>query len=508
VARLTAPLTDQEVPASLSRDVEVAAAVAAEAAARSAALDALSTSVAGKVSKADNLSDLVDAEEARGNLGLGDAATQDAADLPVSTAQGVADAYLSKRIGTGKSLASLRWDDFDRADGLLSASPTLPSGQTWQLGVAGGTAVVDDIRIVDKSLRNTSAVGGATYMWTTGLTDPEEIAVEFAYLPGTTILTAVALCASKKTGASPVGASGVATNSVHATFGPSTWGVGLFVNGATLVTLGNGGYANTPRTPSNTVIDDGVTRYRAFMRKIGPDKLLVGLPDGTERIYTDPRISRWWGPTVLIEHYVPGASLATDKQPIITGYYVGGASPRPLAQKVPSGVAGLPGGTVLTAVPIATPANFTCAVPFVVVEPITVSKANWEVTTAGSAGTMMRVAIARADESLQPTELVWASAEVAVDALGAASVSGLTVSLDPGRYLLLWRVANIVSFRQISWASPGISGVVPALGATPFARHLTVGEAYGAFAADPTNWATISTSSSPGWFSPIVLEWS
>jgi hypothetical protein len=87
VARLTAPLTDQEVPDVLARDAEVAAAVAAEAAARSAALDALSTSVAGKVSKAANGSDFADVAEVRDNLGLGLVDNVAAIEMPVSVHQ-------------------------------------------------------------------------------------------------------------------------------------------------------------------------------------------------------------------------------------------------------------------------------------------------------------------------------------------------------------------------------------------------------------------------------------
>jgi hypothetical protein len=110
--------------ASLATDTELEAEQAARIAADEALDTALTQSIAdeataranadtaldnAKVSKAANLADLEDVAEVRDNLGLGDAATQDAADLPVSTAQGAALAAkapnalsLSKAQGGGR----------------------------------------------------------------------------------------------------------------------------------------------------------------------------------------------------------------------------------------------------------------------------------------------------------------------------------------------------------------------------------------------------------------------
>jgi hypothetical protein len=98
--------------ASLATDTELVAEQAARIAADEALDTALTQSIAdeataranadnaldnAKVAKADNGSDFADVAEVRDNLGLGDAATQDAMDLPVSTAQGVALALKAKK---------------------------------------------------------------------------------------------------------------------------------------------------------------------------------------------------------------------------------------------------------------------------------------------------------------------------------------------------------------------------------------------------------------------------
>lgn len=87
------------IAADEALDTVLTQAVTDEATARADADTALSTSVAGKVSKAANGSDFADVAAVRDNLGLGDAATQDAADLPVSTAQGVALGLKASKAG-------------------------------------------------------------------------------------------------------------------------------------------------------------------------------------------------------------------------------------------------------------------------------------------------------------------------------------------------------------------------------------------------------------------------
>lgn len=149
--------TDSELAAEQEAredaDTALTQAIADEASERANADTALSTSVAGKVSKAANLSDLVDVEEARGNLGLGDAATQDAADLPVSDAQGAAlDLATAKRLNIFAYGAIADGDDHplsERYGSLPAAQLVYPDvvglALTDQIDWAAGQQTIHDL---------------------------------------------------------------------------------------------------------------------------------------------------------------------------------------------------------------------------------------------------------------------------------------------------------------------------------------------------------------------------
>lgn len=143
--------TEQE--AREDADTALTQAIADEASERANADTALSTSVAEKVSKAANLSDLVDVEEARGNLGLGDAATQDAMDLPVSDTQGVAlDLATAKRLNIFAYGAIADGDDHplsERYGSLPAAQLVYPDvvglALTDQIDWAAGQQTIHDL---------------------------------------------------------------------------------------------------------------------------------------------------------------------------------------------------------------------------------------------------------------------------------------------------------------------------------------------------------------------------
>jgi hypothetical protein len=194
----------------------------------------------------------------------------------------------------------------------------LPSGQQWQLGFAPGPGLggSPELRIAQHRLRFDGP--GAAYAWTTGDTAPTTAAVDFVYESGSspTPNSSVGLIISREVGPKPIGPKGVATNSVHASFGAETWSIGI-ADGTDLKIISAGRYR---------LVADGQTPYRATLRLTGPDTVEVDTPDGETHAVTDDRIPRYWGPTVLIEHYQPVAGFRGDPRPIITGYAVGGVT--------------------------------------------------------------------------------------------------------------------------------------------------------------------------------------
>lgn len=185
--------------ASLATDAELAVEQAARIAADEALDTALTQSIAdeataranadtaldnAKVSKAANLADLQDVEEARGNLGLGDAATQDAMDLPVSTAQGVELAPLGQ-------VSPEFWDGFDYPDGTrLITGQVSPSGHThYMTGAAtlggldspktlGGKLITDDGTFYDSIVLD----GPMAYMGLEFTVEPSGGTAQFAMI--------------------------------------------------------------------------------------------------------------------------------------------------------------------------------------------------------------------------------------------------------------------------------------------------------------------------------------
>lgn len=397
-----------------------------------------------------------------------------------------------------RALTLQRYDDFTaRPNGRLDLQPLLPSGESWVVGVAP-PATAADLQILDGKLRLLAQ--GASYVRTGGSVPPDEIAAEFVRMPGSTNGTVVGLICSQKPPTNPAtGATGIATNSVHGVVGPVSMVVGIF-DGVT-------GLSNFLTIPfGSALVADGETRYRAVIRRIGVDRLLV-IPPGNNApvLVRDSRIPRYWGATVLIEHFTEAA----DPGMAFISYGTGQSESRGLPTDLPPGTLGIPGGfpcTVGGLFNIAT--GTTRYTPFEVREPITINAALLEVTTAApTPGATARAAIYAVTSAMQPSALMADLGTVAIDSIGVKTwAPAPNVTLQPGRYLLALRGSDTAQYRIAAYGVPNF-GIRSNLGPNYFVNVLSIAEAYGAYANPGTAWNVSNASPAIGWLCPIVLGW-
>lgn len=117
--------------------------------------------------------------------------------------------------------------------------------------------------------------------------------------------------------------------------------------------------------------------------------------------------------------------------------------------------------------------------PRLVATSITLDQLVVEVTTAGSAGSLLRIGIYSADTDWQPTALVLDGGTVAADSLGVKTLA-ISQVLSAGRYLFAMNnnstsgVALRVVRGELGWGYP------PTLGGSLFVVRADVSAAYGA----------------------------
>jgi hypothetical protein len=288
-------------------------ALAAEQAARIAADDALSTSVAGKVSKSANGSDFADVAAVRDNLGLGDAATQDAMDLPVSTAQGVA-------LELRESVADLNvthWDLFDRPDGAIGTSD---SGHPYTVsGSLGAVPVVLDNKMA-------CSLDGTAFAQLDCGVAPVQIGVRFTFEPGTDG-GGLMFGTSKESDLS-------ITDQLHFLITPTTWNFQYRQAAGAFLSFGNGTFATA-------LAKDSTTEYECVIEIVGTTAR-VKLPDGNAFEVTNALIATLHGRYAIWEPTRPGGGVTESR---ITGLWaVTPATVRPSSPWATKGfVAGLVG---------------------------------------------------------------------------------------------------------------------------------------------------------------------
>jgi hypothetical protein len=142
---------------------------------------------------------------------------------------------------------------------------------------------------------------------------------------------------------------------------------------------------------------------------------------------------------------------------------------------------------------------------FEVRTPITVSKLAFEVSTAPASNANVRVGLYAADADLQPTGAPLTDQAVAVASgfTGVKSVTGLSIALPVGRYVICTNMDVTMTLRAFRG---GITGIPIAMGATPFTEFWLVTEAYGALNNPGTKW-TGSGAASTGTSHSVLLGW-
>jgi hypothetical protein len=136
---------------------------------------------------------------------------------------------------------------------------------------------------------------------------------------------------------------------------------------------------------------------------------------------------------------------------------------------------------------------------------ITLDRVRAEITTAAAATNTVRLVIASADGSWQPTALVLDAGTRAADALAVVEWGSLAQNLARGRYLFaLYPTAN-TTFRCWPANPPGGPWFTTALGANPYI--ILASRSTGAPASVP-NYNALVTGNSPGLRYPIAARWS
>ncbi len=167
------------------------------------------------------------------------------------------------------------------------------------------------------------------------------------------------------------------------------------------------------------------------------------------------------------------------------------------------------GTTELLTIPNVFFANVTTALmvtnalyyfPFTIRTPVTITAMTIEVTTART-GKAVRLGIYRADKDWQPTSLVKDAGTLSVGSIAVVPLTGLSISLQEGRYLIaLHSEANPV-LRAGRGAVPFF---LAALGANTFNSIQSVSKTYAVLADPGTPWDTVEAYAS-GFYYPVFL---
>lgn len=112
-----------------------------------------------------------------------------------------------------------------------------------------------------------------------------------------------------------------------------------------------------------------------------------------------------------------------------------------------------------------------------VTEPITLDRVGIEVTTAGAAGKLVRLALYTADQYLQPDTLVQDFGTVATDVGAVPTLQTITINLtlQPGRYIGIITQDGTAAFRVITAYYLAGNALTAGTGAAPYRNIASLG---------------------------------
>jgi hypothetical protein len=144
--------------------------------------------------------------------------------------------------------------------------------------------------------------------------------------------------------------------------------------------------------------------------------------------------------------------------------------------------------------------------PMLLKHSITITDLFFELSSAAVSAGNVRFGIYRANAYMQPIGApLFDSGDFAVaqSAIGVKTISGLSVNLTPGRYVVASASSVSLNFRAA--LSPNFF-INKTMGTSMFIQRFTQTKNYGAFETDPVGWETKNTSSG-GFQYSVFFQW-
>lgn len=199
------------------------------------------------------------------------------------------------------------WDLFNRPDGSFTNGLLTPAGASWVVtGDVSGSVMGPELKTLSRALtydNRANAARAKAYMWVTGAPF-RRFSAAFSFGPGSTTNATIGFIISPKSTADTSGIptsngpSGVATNSIHGSFGPNSWSFLFFKAGVQSPVFANSGVDGTWSVPLE--VDK---KYWVSIERTAVDAMRIWLP--TTRVGNLPRYLDVTDASILARTGVP-----------------------------------------------------------------------------------------------------------------------------------------------------------------------------------------------------------